>query len=744
MNIHKILRYIIVGGIFIIPFTPLIVANSFFFPFITGKGFFFRILVELIFGAWLILMATHPHYRPKGSWILWTLTAFIGVMTIADLVGMNPFKSFWSNYERMEGLVTLLHLFAYYLVASTVLRGERIWNWLWNTSVLASVIISIYGFYQIAGVVKINQGGVRLDATFGNATYLAIYMLFHMFLTAYIVASNRHVLFYPFKSKLYKSLLGALIIIIQGIVLYNTATRGAILGLIGGIFITTVLIALFEKRAPALRKVSIGILGLAVVAVVLFFMVRNTPRVQQSPVLSRFANISLTETTTKSRFIIWNMAFQGFKERPILGWGQESFNYIFNKNYDPRMYNQEQWFDRTHNVILDWLIAGGILGLGTYLAFYISIIWYIWRKEGEEHVFTVAEKSILTGMLVGYFIHNLFVFDNLISYIVFFSIAAYVTARTQRLEYAGEKNVVVVNRIIAPIAIIVTGVLIFVLNVQPIRANVNIIQAIVPHASKGVQTNGAPFNGDVTENVQFFKKVFDLRTFGTPEAREQLLTAAEQVITAQYPIVAGADLAQLAVDEMKSQTTINPGDARFHILLGSFLSHARRYDEAIKELSDGLKLTPKKQAVLFELAAAHVGKKEYAAAEKLFKQAFELDKSNEQARLLYAAGAVYAGHANITPELLKPIASTTLLMSDYLLQAYYATGNKAKVLEIWRQRLARDPNNVQNHVSMAAAFLFAEDRKNAVLELRKAIELNPDFKAQGEIFIKEIQAGRNP
>src|SRR3989344_3553367 len=84
--------------------------------------------------------------------------------------------------------------------------------------------------------------------------------------------------------------------------------------------------------------------------------------VKNSPVLSRFASINVEETTTKSRFMIWNMAMQGLKERPILGWGQESFNYVFNKYYDPGMYGQEQWFDRTHNIIFDWLIAGGILG----------------------------------------------------------------------------------------------------------------------------------------------------------------------------------------------------------------------------------------------------------------------------------------------------------------------------------------------------------------------------------------------
>src|SRR5260221_14030643 len=100
---NKILRYITLVGIFIIPFIPLIVANSLFFPFITGKNFTFRIVVEIVFAAWLLLALTNKAYRPRRSWMLYLLTAFVVIMALADAQGIYPYKSFWSNYERMEG-----------------------------------------------------------------------------------------------------------------------------------------------------------------------------------------------------------------------------------------------------------------------------------------------------------------------------------------------------------------------------------------------------------------------------------------------------------------------------------------------------------------------------------------------------------------------------------------------------------------------------------------------------------------
>ena len=69
--------------------------------------------------------------------------------------------------------------------------------------------------------------------------------------------------------------------------------------------------------------------------------------------------------------MIWNISWQGVKERPILGWGQDNFSFVFTKYYNPQMYAQEPWFDRSHNVFLDWLVAAGVVGLIAYLYLFL-------------------------------------------------------------------------------------------------------------------------------------------------------------------------------------------------------------------------------------------------------------------------------------------------------------------------------------------------------------------------------------
>src|SRR3989344_8008449 len=195
MMLEKTLRYIVLAGIFALPFIVFIVAQSLFFPYITGKNFTFRIIVEIITGAWLALALVRTEYRPRKSWLLGAFAIFVIIVAIADANGMYPFKSFWSNYERMDGWVTLAHLFAYFVVVSSVLSMQKLWRRLWQTSLAVSLVVAVYGFLQIAGTLALGQGGAgglgaRIDAKFGNPIYLAVFMLFNIFIAALLMAQQ--------------------------------------------------------------------------------------------------------------------------------------------------------------------------------------------------------------------------------------------------------------------------------------------------------------------------------------------------------------------------------------------------------------------------------------------------------------------------------------------------------------------------------------------------------------------------
>lgn len=621
-----ILRNIIFAGLFLVPFIPFLVSTAFFFPFITVKAFAWRIIVEIVFAAWLLLALLDANYRLKKSAILYTVVSFLGVIALADLLGVLPIKSFWSNFERMEGFITLLHLGMFFLVIASVFK-EIDWKKWWNTSLAASFLMVLYCLLQIIGLKTINQGGVRVDGTFGNAIYLAVYMLFHIFIALLFM-------WRAWKNVALRWVYG-LLIFSQAFVLYYTATRGAILGLLGGLLI----IALFNirnKEDRLIRQTSVATLIGLVILIGSFIALKDRDFVQNSPVLSRFSSLTTEDIKTQGRYFVWPMALEGVKERPLFGWGQENFNYVFNKNYLPEMYRLEPWFDRAHNIFLDWAIAGGLLGLSSYLALYVVLLFSIWkparRPDGGSANLSHTEKSILTGLVAAYFFHNFFVFDHLISYVLFFALLAYMHSRSQTLlsahgQASGNSRPIesdFARRFPITIALPAVSILLilslYFANVKPIMANVFLIEAL-----KSLQTPG-----EITAAVKYFKKAHGASRLGRSEVVEHIAANSRIILTSDIAMEEKNAFFSFAKEAVLKENGDLDGDARYHLIAGSFFSTVGFFDEALIHLAHAQELMPNKQAIYLERANVLANRGDYDGAVAALFHLAELSPAHQE------------------------------------------------------------------------------------------------------------------
>ncbi|MBU1046743.1 O-antigen ligase family protein [Patescibacteria group bacterium] len=719
---EKILKNIVLFLIFIIPFIPLVVCSSMFFPYIVGKNILFRVLVEMAVGGWAILALFNKEYRPKFSWILGGVISLVGIMFFADIFGVNPLKSFWSNYERMEGWVTLLHLLGYFIVLVGMLNTKKLWNKFFNISLGVSLWISLYGIFQLLGWATAVQGITRLDTTFGNASYLAIYSVIHIFIALFLWLRR-----YNWKDSM--GIFYGMTIILNIIILYHTATRGAILGFFGATLLISFLVALFEKENIKLKKFCGGLLLLTVLFIGGFIALKDTAFVRESQVLNRFASISLQEQTTKSRFMIWNMAWQGAKERPLLGWGQENFNYVFNKYYTPKMYGQEEWFDRTHNVFMDWLIVGGFLGLIAYLSLFVFVLYYLWnKKHGND--FSILEKSIFTGLLVGYFVHNLFVFDNITSYIFFFAILAFIhssvglgeSRRECILDKIDEEKK---NSVGIPVIALLVIASLYFFNVNGVLANRSLLQGLSPQ------------EGGLSKNLEHFEKALSYDSFANQEIREQLMMFAVKVKGFGVDQTITNNFFELSRDEVLKEIERDPENTRNRMLAASFFNNFGIYDGASVQLEKALELSPNKQSIYFEIGLANLNQGKYREALSSFKIAYELETDYDRARQLYALGAIYAGEDALVDDLL----SGEIVADSNFLNAYKNTRHFDEMVLVAEKMLAFKPDDPQSYITLAAAYYEVGRNLDAINQLKIAIELDPNFKEQGEGFIKAIQNG---
>ncbi len=713
-------RWTVIGALFLLPFTVLIVANDLFFPFITGKAFFFRILVEIAFVAWLILAAIDKKYRPKWSWVLIILVTFVAWMFIANIFAVNPQKAFWSNFERMEGWVTLVHLLMFFVVASTLLTVEKKWRAWWYTSIIAAVFVGIYGIMQLTGHAQITQGGVRLDASLGNAAYLAVYMLFNAFIAGWLAFTTKH--------KWLRYLLLSLAVFFA-FILFSTATRGTILGLAGGLFIVALLAAFtMGKRARVIAVASVVLMLLIAGG---FWAAKDTGRIRHDPVLSRIASISLSAGDV--RFSIWNIAWQGFIARPIVGWGQEGFNYVFNSYYKPSLYTQEQWFDRAHNEFIDWLIQGGAPAFLLYVGLFIATLLTLWRAS-----FTRTEQIVLTALLIGYAFHDLFVFDNIISYILFFAVMAMVAGATEKRISFFEKIPELPERYLTtiawPTAAVIMVTTIIVINVPGITAASNLITAL--------SSNNYPQSISAWENVSAHP------AFASQEVREQLMQyAISAVRNPKVPMADKQKIATLAITQMQKEAKEVPFDARIRFELAIGYASFGDTKDAIKQVKIARTLSPNKETIIIEEGLFYLYKNDTKDAAKAFKFAYNLAPQFSGLAIYGAAGNVLDGNMPVAQAILKKAFNTTVVDNPVLLNIYARTKQYPSIIAVLKQRLSGKHPTVQDAFRLADIYSITGNRTEALSIVQATIKANAknsSVVSQGNALIKMINSGNLP
>ncbi len=730
-----IIKGLIFVGLFAVPFLTLYVENNYFFPFITGKNFWFRIIVEIVAALYIILALLDKAYRPRFSWLLASFSALIVVMFAATMNAEHIPTALWSNFERMDGYITLIHVFLFFVVLGNMLKTPRLWSIYLHTSVVVAALVALRGLAQLSGE------AVRVDSTLGNAAYMAIYMLFHIFILAFLMVQT--------KVTPYRVIYG-LVMVLFAYVLLQTGTRGTAIGLATGSLAAVAYMVLFTARHPQVRKYALGGVALLVLMFGSFYVARDSEYVQSSPALARIANIDLGNDLTV-RGTIWGMSVEGVKERPLLGWGNGNFNYVFNEQYNPALYAQEQWFDRVHNIFFDWLIAGGVLGFVAYFSIFAAAFYYlVWCAWKGDNRFTVVERGILFGLLVGYLTHNLVVFDNIISYIFFASILGMLYSRySDEWTSLTKINIPapIVNQIVAPIVVVLMAATVYVVNVPGMQAAGQIIVAF--------QTQ------DVAARLEVFKETLALNSFGRQEIVEQLAQQAMGLAQpgAQVDPAVLEEFLTFTESELQKMVADKPGDARLHVFLSSYYRAIGNVEKARAELELARKYSPKKQAIILQQGAVEIGAGNNAAALAYFKEAYELDTRNEEAKEFYLATLFYMNDVATAEAMLTdatPEFKARLAASDFMLNAVNNARAFDLLAELYEIRVQTAAPDAQNWASLA--FVYYQMAQNASsspeqkkLLTDKAIETLsrgaaavPSFATMAQCVTTNLKAGRAP
>jgi O-antigen ligase/tetratricopeptide (TPR) repeat protein len=728
INFITLIKKNVVFLLFLVPFAVLMIFDSLFFPYITSKAFFFRGVVEVAFALWVVLAWLEREYfeRVWRSRIVQVATIFLVVVFLADFFGVNFYRSFWSNFERMEGFVGLIHIWAYLVLLVSVFKTEKIWNYFWHTVLGSSILVGLYGLFQLVGSINTTQGS-RIDATLGNAAYVGTFMFFTSFLTIFLWLKS--------KKKLETNVMYGAIWFLQVLILYYSATRGALLGFLASIGLILLGLVFAPKVDWKFKKISIGLLVLGVVIAGGFWQMRDSQFIQSSSVLSRFANLSLSDATTISRLTIWKMALKGVEERPVLGWGQDNFIYVFSKYYDPSMYNQEPWFDRSHNIFMDWLVAGGIFGLLAYLALYGTAVWLVIKNA----IFDIYEKILLLALLGGYMFQNLFIFDNLTSYILFFALLAFIglkiqdgESKTSKDKSRRTKGVDPMFYGIAGIVLVIFAMGFYVVNIKPFLV-----------ASYIIDANYAVGSGEATIIMEALQKSFDLKTFGENELLNQMSEMSPVILQSDKIDGPTKEAWIKTVDENFTKHIEVYDDARTIYIYASYLARIGNFDKSLEVLDKAIALSPDKQQFGIMKALILIYQKKYQEAREVMKTIYETTPDYTEATTVYALTLAYSGQEAEYQKLVKTLEDPKwgVVSDDRFTVLYSERKEYNKLVSFWQMKIEQNPKDVNLRIKLAGSLYGFGRRGESVKILETALNDFPQHSDQIRGFIESVKAG---
>ncbi len=478
-----------IGLVFLI---PLIVSTDplpdTLFPFIVGKALFGRVVIEIIFGLWLVLAFKYPEYRVPRSWLLLVFGVYLGINVLAGMFGVSFQLSLWSTYERMQGTVDLAHWYAFTLVLVSVARSWVNWRTLLTVNLAIGFLVAVLGIaehYKLVEEFPIYEGvwiqnirSARLEVTLGNATYVGAYMLVNFLiglgllarslrwpnvevskapdrrrrggrarqtgprwsdltlmpnvLTLYIAYVPKLLGWHPEKQKIDSELLTfrlfwIAVVALDFWVLILSGTRGAFIGLGAGLLAFSGGYVLWG-RVRAVKMAAVGLVAVLISLSLVMVVARNSSFVQtiadSNVLVRRMADLNFDDSNVKNRFTTLGIGLEAFAARPILGWGPENFLIGWGRYFDEDPETPET-FDQAHNKLVEELTTKGILGFGSYIA-----IWALMAAVVVQRVRTQGEREQLFTLFIGaamagYFVQNLFLFDTPATVLMFFLLLAF-------------------------------------------------------------------------------------------------------------------------------------------------------------------------------------------------------------------------------------------------------------------------------------------------------------------------------
>jgi O-antigen ligase/Tfp pilus assembly protein PilF len=711
---------------------PLIVTCNSHYSYTLGKAIFFRIDLEILLALYVPLILLDPECRPRITPLTWSFTAYGAALVISTALSLSPYRSWWGTLERMDGVFPMLHYVLFFLLLTALFHTRQDWSRFFHISLGISLLVAANALAQ-----RYATGLPRVGSTMGGGTFLSTYALFQIFFA---------VLTIYWGTTWFQRLWGASGLALNVVSLVLAAGRGATVGLAAGLFAVALEILIFKRNDSRMRVAALAAVVALLAVPLIIRSARGTAALKWNYALERLSAISGNDPTTRTRLIALGVSWQAFKTRPGFGYGPELYNVAYSRHFNPEQLSYEQgWFDRAHNKLADVLVMEGLFGLICYLGLFVSAAWllYGWAKREARDDLT---PLIASGMLVAYFVQNLFLFDTPSSYLLFFALLAFLSVGA---DLDPKPSAPVASKPVfkvEPQPRLKTWQLVMITStaLAMILTIYNLNWKGFRQAQLGGELLGS--EGDPRAFLETFRESLSYDTWATNEvacAAADTLYATE---TAQNPAYWPLFIEVTAALDREIRDRHDP-DPRTYLRLAVLYSQMALVDRSFLPKSSSLlraamAMAPKWPESYDALGTNYLMEGKIDEAWFLLRQAVDINPDNGNARWALALALILNGRTMEGMAELK----AALPRYDYhnsrdlrrLVNAYYTAHDLSQALQFQKELTDLEPNDAVHHATLARLHKESGDSAIALREIQLAAQLDPRYRAA----VADFEPGR--
>jgi len=569
--------------------------------------------------------------------IFWLFGAFLVWATISTCLSVSPITSFLGKYRRYGGLWSyFIYAILFFLVIQYATNESRV-KMLAKSLCLSSGFIAFYGLLQSIGIEPIMKNATAFEAgrsfsTYGNPDLLAGFLAFGTFISLGLALAERRTGWRVFYW---------VITLMNSAVIITAYSRSIWVGFVFGI---SAIILFAVRQRTKLEGTDYGFLGATAVATSAYIIKSLTRNDAVTNFASRLSSIfQFNSGSSLTRFEIWSAAIAAIKDRPIFGFGPDTFRLIF-RRYAPVEYAQDAGYlsvaDNVHNHVLQLAAGVGVVGCALYYAmlFWIACVSFKLGFTPHEQDDSISQSGrLLYGGLwsacLAYMVHLFFGLSLPgCTFLLFIFMGALVAPTAREHEVAPIKlaEVALTGGAIVVALISVFTLRLYIADYYFIKgddaANSNNPQGAVSAYKRATELD--PYNDRY--KTEYFSSAATLAFSAVQSAQNKQLSEAD----ANTYVADAERIGKEAIEFMPWEYDNYSMIALFYTQLGETTGDKTYFAKAINLAEPQIELTPSGLALRYAYARALMGEGRAEEAKKQLEICVEQDTNFKYAQEL--------------------------------------------------------------------------------------------------------------